>query len=167
MVSSTISSISGHAKPSDILPDQTPSQTVFLRSRPVSISLAKGIHPHTGYRAPQLDDYIINVLCPCVCPTSIRCRSSLCLNFKNAALASDTAISPSHTEEMLPLSLTRYRPLRDMTTAGPPQCPVWCRLVTVPTDPFTTFTRPTGPVLSELVKCQPGNSQNGYNGNIK
>jgi len=32
--------------------------------------------------------------------------------------------------------------------AGPPRCPVWCRLVTVPTDPFTTFTRPTGPFLS-------------------
>jgi len=45
--------------------------------------------------------------------------------------------------------------------AGPPRCPVWCRLVTVPTDPFTTFTSPTDPFLSEWVKCQPGNTQNG------
>jgi len=32
------------------------------------------------------------------------------------------------------------------------------RLVTVPTDPFT---RPTVPFLSECVKCQPRNTQNG------
>jgi len=56
---------------------------------------------------------------------------------------------------------TRYRLLWDVTTAGPPRCPVWCRLVTVPTDPFTTFTSPTGPFLSEWAKCQPGNTQNG------
>jgi len=35
------------------------------------------------------------------------------------------------------------------------------RLVTDPTDPFTTFTSTTGPLLSEWVKCQPGNTQNG------
>jgi len=29
------------------------------------------------------------------------------------------------------------------------------------TDPFTTFTSPTGPFLSEWAKCQPGNTQNG------
>jgi len=51
----------------------------------------------------------------------------------------------------------RYRPLWDVTIAGPPLCPVWCQLVTVPTDPFTTFTIPTGPFLSEWVKCQPRN----------
>jgi len=45
--------------------------------------------------------------------------------------------------------------------AGPPRCPVWCRLVTVPTDPFTTFTSPTGPLLSEWAKCQLGNTQDG------
>jgi len=49
----------------------------------------------------------------------------------------------------------------DVMTAGLPRCPVWCRLVTVPTDPFTTFTRPTGPLLSEWAKCQPGNTQKG------
>jgi len=38
---------------------------------------------------------------------------------------------------------------------------VWCRLVTVSTDPFTTFSSPTGPFLSEWAKCQPGNIQNG------
>jgi len=56
---------------------------------------------------------------------------------------------------------TRYHPLWDVTIAVPPRCPVWCRLVTVPTDPFTTFTRPVGPFLSEWAKCQPGNTQNG------
>jgi len=44
---------------------------------------------------------------------------------------------------------TRYRPLWEVTIAGPPRYPVWCRLVTVPTDPFTTFARPTGPFMSE------------------
>jgi len=53
---------------------------------------------------------------------------------------------------------TRYRPLWDVTIADPPRCPLWCRLVTVPTDPFT---RPNGPFLSEWVTCQPGNTQNG------
>jgi len=43
----------------------------------------------------------------------------------------------------------------------PPLCPVWCRLVTASTNPVTTFTRPTGPFLSEWAKCQPGNTQNG------
>jgi len=56
---------------------------------------------------------------------------------------------------------TRYRPRWEVTIAGPPRCPVWCQLVTVPTDPFTAFTRPTGPFLSEWAKCQPGNTQNG------
>jgi len=37
----------------------------------------------------------------------------------------------------------RYRPLCDVTIDGPPWCPVWCRLVTVLTDPLTTFTRQT------------------------
>jgi len=32
--------------------------------------------------------------------------------------------------------------------------------VTVPTDPFTTFTSPIGPFLSEWAKYQPGNNQN-------
>jgi len=54
-------------------------------------------------------------------------------------------------------SLTRYRPLWDVTIA----VPVWCRLVTVPTDPLTTLTRPIGPFLSEWPKCQTGNTQNG------
>jgi len=49
----------------------------------------------------------------------------------------------------------------DVRIAGPPRCPVWCRLVTVPTDSFTTFTSPTGPFLSQWAKCQPGNTQNG------
>jgi len=51
----------------------------------------------------------------------------------------------------------------DVTIAGPPpRCQAWCRLVTVSTDPFTTFTRPTSPFLSERVmKCQPGNTKNG------
>jgi len=40
---------------------------------------------------------------------------------------------------------TRYRPLWDVTIAGPPRC----RLVTVPTDPFITVTRPTSTFLSE------------------
>jgi len=43
-------------------------------------------------------------------------------------------------------------PLWDVTIDGPPRRLVWYRLVTVPTDPFTsitTFTRPTGPFLSE------------------
>jgi len=34
-------------------------------------------------------------------------------------------------------TVTRYRPLWDVTIAGSPRCPVWCRLVTVSTDPFT------------------------------
>jgi len=55
---------------------------------------------------------------------------------------------------------TRYCLLSDVTIAGLPRCPVWCQLVTVPTDPFTTFTTQTGPFLSEWAKCQPGNSQN-------
>jgi len=42
-----------------------------------------------------------------------------------------------------------------VTIAGPLWCPVWCWLVTVPADPFITFTRPTSPFLSEWVKCQP------------
>jgi len=56
---------------------------------------------------------------------------------------------------------TRHHPIWDLTIAGPPQCPVWCWLVTVPTDPFSTFTSPTDPFLSEWAKCQPGNNQNG------
>jgi len=48
-----------------------------------------------------------------------------------------------------------------VTIAGPLWCPAWCRLVTLPTDPFTTFTSPTDPFLSEWAKCQPGNTQNG------
>jgi len=56
---------------------------------------------------------------------------------------------------------TRYRPLWNVKTAGPPWRPVWCRLVTVPADPFTTFTSPTGPFLYEWAKCQPRNTQNG------
>jgi len=48
-----------------------------------------------------------------------------------------------------------YRLLWDVTIAGPPRCPVWCRLVTVPTDLVTTFTRPTGPFLSERVVPTP------------
>jgi len=58
-------------------------------------------------------------------------------------------------------TITRYCLLWDVMLAGPPRCPVWCRLVTVPTDPFTTFTRQTNPLLSEWAKCQPGNTQNG------
>jgi len=38
---------------------------------------------------------------------------------------------------------------------------VWCRLATVLTHPFTTFTSPTGPFLSEWANCRPGNTQNG------
>jgi len=34
-------------------------------------------------------------------------------------------------------------------------------VVTVPTDPFTTFTMPTGPFLFEWAKCQTANTQNG------
>jgi len=49
--------------------------------------------------------------------------------------------------------------LWDVMTAGVPQCPVWYQLVTVPSDPFTTFTSPTSPFLSEWAKCQPGNTQ--------
>jgi len=56
---------------------------------------------------------------------------------------------------------TRYHPLRDVMIAGQPRSPVWCRLPTVPTDPITTFTSPTDPFLSEWVKCQPRNTQNG------
>jgi len=55
----------------------------------------------------------------------------------------------------------RYRPLWDVTIAVQPRCPVWCRLVTVPTDPFTTFISSTSPFLSGWAKCQPGNTQNG------
>jgi len=47
------------------------------------------------------------------------------------------------------LDVTRYPQLWDVTIVGPPWCPVWCRLVTVPTDPFTTSTSPTGPFLSK------------------
>jgi len=54
-----------------------------------------------------------------------------------------------------------YRPLWDVTTADLPWCPERCWLVTVPTDPFTTSTSPTGPFLSEWANCQPGNTQNG------
>jgi len=56
---------------------------------------------------------------------------------------------------------TTYYPLWEVTIAGFPRCPVWSRLVTVPTDPLTTFTSPTGPFLSEWAKCQPGNIQDG------
>jgi len=42
--------------------------------------------------------------------------------------------------------------------AGSPWCPVRYRLVTVPNDLFTIFT---SPFLSEWVKCQRGNTQNG------
>jgi len=38
------------------------------------------------------------------------------------------------------------------------------RLVTVPSDPFT---RPTAPFLSEWVKCQPRNTQNGGTTSIR
>jgi len=34
-------------------------------------------------------------------------------------------------------------------------------LMTVLTDTFTTVTRPTGPLLYERAKCQPGNTQSG------
>jgi len=54
-----------------------------------------------------------------------------------------------------------YHPLWDVMVAGPARCPVWCRLVTVPTDPVTTVTRPTGLFQSEWVKCRPRNTQNG------
>jgi len=72
------------------------------------------------------------------------------------------SVSPCNGTERLRFDIvsTRYRPLWDVTIAGSPRCPVWCRLVTVPTDLFTTFTRPTGPFLSEWAKCQPGNTQN-------
>jgi len=43
--------------------------------------------------------------------------------------------------------------IRDVTIAGLPWCPVWCRLVTVPTDPLTKFTSPTDPFLPEWAKC--------------
>jgi len=39
-----------------------------------------------------------------------------------------------------------------VTIAGRPRCPLWCRLVTVPTDPFTTLTRPTGPFSDRIGK---------------
>jgi len=54
-----------------------------------------------------------------------------------------------------------YCSLWDVTIAVPLRCPVWCRLVTVPTDPFTTLKRPAGPFVSEWTTCQPGNTQNG------
>jgi len=50
-----------------------------------------------------------------------------------------------------------------VTICGPPRCPVWFRLVTVLTDLFTTLTSPTGPLLPEWAKSQPGNTQNGGN----
>jgi len=56
---------------------------------------------------------------------------------------------------------TKVSSVVDVTIAGTPRCPVWHRLVTVPTEPFTTFTSPTGPFLSEWAKCLPGNTQNG------
>jgi len=62
---------------------------------------------------------------------------------------------------IISIVITSYRPLWDVTIAGPPRCPEWCRLVTVPIYLFATFTRPTGPFLSEWMKCQPGNTQNG------
>jgi len=55
----------------------------------------------------------------------------------------------------------RYRPSWDVTIAGPPRCLVWCWLVTVPTEPFITFTSSTSLFLSKWAKCQPGNTQNG------
>jgi len=57
-------------------------------------------------------------------------------------------------------AITRYCLLWHVTIAGLPRCPVWCQLVTVTTDPFTTFTRSTGPFLYEWAKCQPRNTQN-------
>jgi len=60
-------------------------------------------------------------------------------------------------QSRLRIILTRYRPLWDVTIAGLPQCPVWCRLVTVP---LITFTRPTGPFLPEWSNCRPVNTQN-------
>jgi len=51
--------------------------------------------------------------------------------------------------------------LWDLTIAGLPRCTVWCQLVTIPTEPIPTFTRPTGLFLSEWAECQPGNTKNG------
>jgi len=53
---------------------------------------------------------------------------------------------------------TRHHPLWDVMIAGLPRCPVWCLLVTVPTDPFTTFTRPTAVWIGEVPTW---NTQNG------
>jgi len=64
-------------------------------------------------------------------------------------------------QNMYTTTTNKVSSVRDVTIAGPPRCPVWCRLVTVPTDPFTTFTSPTGPFLSEWATCQLGNTQNG------
>jgi len=80
--------------------------------------------------------------------TTPRYPNTLCINSCN-----------THADvraQLTATAWTRYSPWRDVTTAGPPRCPVWCRLVTVPTDPATTFTSPTGPFLSESAKCQPG-----------
>jgi len=52
-------------------------------------------------------------------------------------------------------STNKASSLWDAMTAGLPQCPVWCRLVSA--DPFTTVTMPTSPFLSEWAKCQHGN----------
>jgi len=55
--------------------------------------------------------------------------------------------------------ITRYRPLWDVTIAGPPRCPVWCRLVTVPL--IQLLQSQSQPAHPQWAKCRPRNTQNG------
>jgi len=90
-----------------------------------------------------------------VCAVRLTSTGNSRLHYYNMRTKTDISNKPET------IISTRYRPLWDVMIAGPPQCPVWCRLVTVPTDLFSTSTRPTGSFLFEWVKCQSRNSQNG------
>jgi len=81
--------------------------------------------------------------------SSLECRRRPPGTLCTRTTASRTAPHGNRTWLLHTAYHTMYRPSWDVTIAGPPRCPVWCRLATVPTDPFTTFTRPTGPFLSE------------------
>jgi len=59
---------------------------------------------------------------------------------------------------MIGSKLARFCPLCDGTIAGPLWWPVWCRLVTVPTDPLT---RPTAHFCSNGQSANPETLKNG------
>jgi len=79
-----------------------------------------------------------------------------------ASILTEELATTKYTQNSTKLTLKQgIVVLWDVTIAGPPMCPVWCQLVTDPTDTFTTFTCSTSQFLPEWAKRRPRNTQNG------